>query len=103
MKSPLYRFFRAVVEPHLMSKIIHDLPDYEAAAWDRQQTDGEGSRTVLPSSVSSAFRTRHQRSLRSRFSKAAQSPASTLPSLGPPHAANLHASLRALVAPGRGI
>lgn len=33
VKKPLYRFFREVVEPHLMRKIIGDLPEYEVAAW----------------------------------------------------------------------
>jgi hypothetical protein len=33
VKSLLYRFFRAVVEPHLMRSIIRDLPEYEQAAW----------------------------------------------------------------------
>lgn len=31
--KPLYRFFCEVVEPHLLRKIIGDLPEYEAAVW----------------------------------------------------------------------
>ncbi len=33
VKRPLYRFFQDTVEPHLMSRIIADLPEYQAAAW----------------------------------------------------------------------
>ena len=33
VKNPLYRLFREVVEPHLMSSIIHDLPEYDEAEW----------------------------------------------------------------------
>lgn len=33
VKRPLYRFFQDVVEPHLMSSIINDLPEYQAAEW----------------------------------------------------------------------
>jgi len=33
MKHPLYVFFDTVVERHLMSKIICDLPAYQAAEW----------------------------------------------------------------------
>jgi hypothetical protein len=33
VKKPLYQFFRDTVEPHLMSSIISDLPEYQAAAW----------------------------------------------------------------------
>ena len=29
----LYKFFQDVVEPHLMSSIIADLPEYQAAEW----------------------------------------------------------------------
>ncbi len=31
--QPLYTFFHDVVEPHLMSTIIADLPEYQAAEW----------------------------------------------------------------------
>jgi hypothetical protein len=31
--KPLYKFFQDTVEPHLMSSIIADLPEYQAAAW----------------------------------------------------------------------
>jgi hypothetical protein len=31
--KPLYKFFQDTVEPHLMSSIIADLPEYEAAEW----------------------------------------------------------------------
>ena len=31
--KPLYTFFHDVAEPHLMSSIIYDLPEYEAAEW----------------------------------------------------------------------
>jgi hypothetical protein len=31
--KPLYRFFQDVVEPHLMSNIIADLPEYRTAEW----------------------------------------------------------------------
>jgi hypothetical protein len=33
VKRPLYQFFQNIVEPHLMSSIIADLPEYRAAAW----------------------------------------------------------------------
>lgn len=33
VKRPLYIFFQNVVEPHLMSSIIADLPEYRAAVW----------------------------------------------------------------------
>lgn len=33
VKKPFYIFFRTVVEPHLMSGIIADLPDYQEAEW----------------------------------------------------------------------
>jgi len=33
VKQPLYQFFQDTVEPHLMSKIINDLPEYQAAEW----------------------------------------------------------------------
>ncbi len=31
--KPLYKFFQDVVEPHVMSRIISDLPEYQQAAW----------------------------------------------------------------------
>ncbi len=33
VKHPLYQFFQDMVEPHVMSSIISDLPEYQAAAW----------------------------------------------------------------------
>jgi hypothetical protein len=33
VKRPLYKFFRDTVEPHLMSSIIADLPEYREATW----------------------------------------------------------------------
>jgi hypothetical protein len=33
VKHPLYKFFQDTVEPHLMSSIITDLPEYNAAEW----------------------------------------------------------------------
>ena len=33
VKQPLYQFFRDTVEPHLMSSIITDLPEYQEATW----------------------------------------------------------------------
>ncbi len=33
VKQPLYQFFQDVVEPHLMSRIISELPEYQAAEW----------------------------------------------------------------------
>ena len=33
VKQPLYQFFRDTVEPHLMSNIISDLPEYQQAEW----------------------------------------------------------------------
>jgi hypothetical protein len=33
VKQPLYQFFHDTVEPHLMSSIIADLPEYREAAW----------------------------------------------------------------------
>jgi hypothetical protein len=33
VKQPLYQFFQDEVEPHLMSSIINDLPEYRAAEW----------------------------------------------------------------------
>jgi hypothetical protein len=33
VKQPLYKLFQDVVEPHLMSRIISDLPEYQAAEW----------------------------------------------------------------------
>ncbi len=33
VNKPLYKFFRDVVEPHLMSSIINDLPEYDRAKW----------------------------------------------------------------------
>ena len=33
VKKPFYQFFQEVVEPHLMSSIINDLPEYQAAEW----------------------------------------------------------------------
>jgi hypothetical protein len=33
VKQPLYQFFQNEVEPHLMSSIINDLPEYSAAEW----------------------------------------------------------------------
>jgi hypothetical protein len=33
IKKPLYQFFDTVVEPHLMSSIISDLPEYKRAEW----------------------------------------------------------------------
>ena len=33
VKNPLYLFFREVVEPHLMSSIIYELPEYDRAEW----------------------------------------------------------------------
>jgi hypothetical protein len=33
VKEPLYKFFDSVVEHHLMSSIISDLPEYQKAEW----------------------------------------------------------------------
>jgi hypothetical protein len=33
VSEPLYKFFQNVVEPHLMSSIITNLPEYQAATW----------------------------------------------------------------------
>jgi hypothetical protein len=33
IKKPLYQFFGTIVEPHLMSSIISDLPEYKRAEW----------------------------------------------------------------------
>jgi hypothetical protein len=33
VKKPLYKFFDSVVEHHLMSSIISDLPEYNEAEW----------------------------------------------------------------------
>ena len=33
VKQPLYIFFNTVVEPHLMSSIISNLPEYNKAVW----------------------------------------------------------------------
>jgi hypothetical protein len=33
VKQPLYQFFHDTVEPHLMSSIISDLPEYREAEW----------------------------------------------------------------------
>ncbi len=33
VNNRLYRFFREVVEPHLMRSIIYDLPEYDEAEW----------------------------------------------------------------------
>ena len=33
VKQPLYQFFHDTVERHLMSSIISDLPEYQAAEW----------------------------------------------------------------------
>jgi hypothetical protein len=33
VKKPLYQFFDTFIEPHLMSSIISDLPEYKRAEW----------------------------------------------------------------------
>jgi hypothetical protein len=33
VKKPLYKFFDSVIERHLMSSIISDLPEYQRAEW----------------------------------------------------------------------
>lgn len=33
VKKPLYKFFDTFIEPHLMSSIISDLPEYKHAEW----------------------------------------------------------------------
>jgi hypothetical protein len=34
VKQPLYKFFQDIAQPHLMSSIICDLPEYQAAEWE---------------------------------------------------------------------